>query len=308
MNATLTALNGFLLALTWHAEQGITYTVQTSGDLINWMSLPMVFSSEGIQTLALEALPSPVFARLRYASDGDTNDNGLPDLWEWQQFGYIDVDASGDPDEDGMSTYTEWINGTDPQDFFNGAKPQIHLSCGTDWIVPANEVSVQSVSLVLQDSAGVPLPDAPVHLRLQSASSGILQQGDPLSSAVSEVIAYTDSLGRIHPASHAIHYVATATRIQEEVLIIEAGNDSAEIRIHVVPGQINGPPRRLKQETIDGGTVLYTWTGSASDARRFTVEQQDSSGEWSLLVELAAQDIPNPDAATGEYSLLTEAP
>ena len=40
MSPALTALNGFLLALNWTGEPGMTYTVQLSPDLVHWESLP----------------------------------------------------------------------------------------------------------------------------------------------------------------------------------------------------------------------------------------------------------------------------
>ena len=309
MNATLSAMNGFLLALSWQADPGTTCTIQTSLNLTDWTSLPYVFQmEEAAGSYTLEANPSPVFVRLRYDSDGDTNDNGLPDLWEWQTFGHIDIDPAGDPDKDGLSNYSEWLNGTDPHDFFNGEQTSIHISCGTDWLVQVNELSTQSVALVLLDSRGNPIADAPVRLRLQSGREGLLQSGDPVQAAVAEMLAFTDSAGRIRPDTHDIRYIALSGLDQEDVLIIEAGTDSTEIRIHAVPGQIGGPPRSVRREFVDSSTVIYKWRGDAGSAESFRVEELEESGEWTPLLELAAGEIPEPDALTGQYVVIHQTP
>lgn len=309
MNATLTAINGFLLALSWFAEQGTSYTVQTSRNLTDWATLPHVFAGlDAAETLTIDATPSPVFVRLRYNTSGDTNDNGLPDTWELQTFGRLDINALDDPDEDGSSTYVEWLNGTDPLDFFDGRKPVIHLSCGSDWIVPEDTRSSQCISLTLLNASGQPFANAPVTLRLQSRSNALLQVEDPVEAAVANILAYTDNLGRIHPALHAIQYAAMPGNNPEDTLIIQAGEAAVEIRIHVVPGEGGGPPREVKRSFPGDGTTLFTWRGDAHEARSFRVEEQAASGKWMTILELAAGEIPTPDALTGLYTCLTDTP
>jgi hypothetical protein len=44
----------------------------------------------------------------------DTDRNGLPDAWERQNFGHLNVDPNADPDHDGMSNRAEYMAATDP--------------------------------------------------------------------------------------------------------------------------------------------------------------------------------------------------
>ena len=50
----------------------------------------------------------------RVAPAPDTDNNGLADAWEIEQFGHTGVDPNGDPDNDGVPTGTEYAAGTDP--------------------------------------------------------------------------------------------------------------------------------------------------------------------------------------------------
>lgn len=45
----------------------------------------------------------------------DSNSNGIPDWWEWENFGNLDQSADGDYDGDGLSNYQEYLRGSDPK-------------------------------------------------------------------------------------------------------------------------------------------------------------------------------------------------
>lgn len=309
MNATLTALNAFLLALNWQGEPGFTYTVQTSPDLVSWTTLPFVFSGEtAALSVTLETLPSPVFSRLRFSDDGDTNGNGLPDLWEWQTFGRLDVDPMADPDEDGASTHTEWLAGTDPLDFYDGGKPILKMASGSTWIVPAGEVSAQAVSICLFRKPGEPWPDAPVTLRVDADYAGLLQSNDSPSMAAVEVVAITDERGRVHPQSHDIRFLAPDTAPSGIEVGISAGRATETLTMQVVPGGTSGPPRELREETDPEGNVCCTWSGDPGGASTVVVERLNADQSWRTLLEIAATELPPPDPETGRYRLELQIP
>jgi hypothetical protein len=62
--------------------------------------------------------------------DGDQN--GLPDAWELQYFGSTGVDPNADPDGDEISNLYEYLNHTDPTDFFDGTLTGLAITGGGD--------------------------------------------------------------------------------------------------------------------------------------------------------------------------------
>jgi hypothetical protein len=310
MSPALTALNGFLLALNWTGEPGMTYTVQLSPDLVHWESLPYVLTGDGGElSLTVAAAPPLAFSRLRASAEGDTNGNGLPDLWEWLHFGRLDVDPQADPDGDGLSNYAEWLAGTDPLDAFNGERPVIRMASGREWRVPAGGQSLNAVALTLLRASGEPWPDAPVRLRMESGGESLLQAGDEPEAAVHEVIAYTDALGRIQPDPHAIHYLATLPAGADDRLLIEAGAASAAIRVRVLPeGASLAPPRELRRHSPGAEDEAFSWRGDPSGAEEFLIEELSVAGDWIQIVRLSASALPSPDPATGSYRVTVAPP
>ena len=293
-----------LLPVEWKGIGGWTYTLQHSFDMMEWEPLCLVCTgTDATVAVLLELAGSPVFARLRSSTTGDTNDNGLPDQWEWSEFGQLDMDPEADPDLDGASNLQEWTQGTDPLDYFNGQSPILTITCGTEWLVIPGEASIQSVSLVLAHVDGTVCPDAPVLLNLPD-ELGLLQ--DASGHSGTEMIVYTDALGRIHPGTRPIHYLAPVAGSQSEYLEIQAGRQLQSIRIHTTSSSMGGPPRSLLQTVQDDGSGVFQWSGDPGQASVFFIERQSESGEWERITELAIAELPQPDPESGHYTLVVE--
>ncbi len=74
----------------------------------------------------------------------DSNSNGIPDWWEWENFGDLNQTASGDYDGDGVNNGMEYTNGTDPNTI-------------SFFITPANQYSSNALTLLqVGIIAGVP--------------------------------------------------------------------------------------------------------------------------------------------------------
>ncbi len=310
MNTTLSTLSACVLALSWEADPALTYTVQTSADLTAWETLPLVIhSSGGLQTVAL-TLPledGRLFARLRYSADGDTDANGLPDLWEWRHFGGPGVDPEGDPDGDGRSNRTECREGTDPNDSYDGMLPTLRLACGEEWRVPAGRLSQQAFALVLLGPDGGPLAGAPVRLRVADGYPGLVPAGEPGTPATAELQVFTDAGGRLQAGGQAPHFLAP-DRPGMHAVLLSAGLAEAVVRIRVIGGAEQPPPRDVQAEPLAGGGRAISWSGPPDGASALIVEEQLASGEWIQLAAIASADLPDPDPETGRYALELLAP
>ncbi len=92
----------------------------------------------------------------------DTDANGLPDDWEWFQFGSLGLDPEADPDGDGIPNVIEFENGTDPRDFFNGLTPILQSPHAG---VPSAEGVLE---LLVLKPDGTPWANAPVTFEITS--------------------------------------------------------------------------------------------------------------------------------------------
>ncbi len=285
----------------------MTYTIQTSDDLIEWNTLPYVVEGSGQEeTYFLDRFASPQFARLGFDSDGDTNNNALPDLWEWEQFGYLGVDPNDDPDLDGQSTYAEWIQQTDPLDYYNNEWPIIHVASGREWLVPSGSISTQAVTLLVQDPSGEPWGNAPIHLSLESGEEGLVMIDSESGQFAASVVVWTDEMGRLDPGVESIHVLASDVPDAIDQLVIRAGQSNAGIRIHSIGGEFGPPPRNLNRHIDSDGQLIYSWTGDPGSADSFSVQEKDASGQWVPVIQIAIADFSPPDPVDGFYTLILE--
>jgi len=302
----LTGILSLLLPVTWQALPELTYTIQQSTNLSDWQALPMVISgSDAGESVVLDISGSPVFARLRFSPDGDTNENGLPDQWEWSEFGYLDVDPLADPDLDGQSNLQEFTANTDPEDYFDGEIPILRLTCGREWLVSPGAVSLQTVSLYLQHPSGEPWTHAPVVLFLDRGL-GSLQTGT--NPDARSLVVHTDSLGRIHQGLDPIHYIAPEIGSQSEVLKISSGRAQADLVIRTLSSIIGGPPRSLVQSSDPDNSMCYDWSGDPAEADGFFLEEQDETGQWIPVIQLASHELPGLEISPGRFSISIELP
>lgn len=305
MTLQLAPISSAVLSLAWPGQTGITYTLQTSHDLAEWNTLPYVVEGSNVtESYFLEQATRSTFVRLCYDSDGDTDDNSLPDMWEWQNFGRIGVLADDDPDMDGLSNASEWLRQSDPNDFYNGEWPVIHLSCGSDWLVPSGKVSSQYLSLSLTTPAGDPWSHAPVYLTVAGGTTQLVTTEDAGSSFSTSLVIWTDATGRLPAGSPTIHVLASSTGGSVDDLLIRAGNSYAGLRIHSIGDAFGPPPRELNRWTDSAGQPVYSWKGDPGSAESILIEERDAQGNWTTVVEVASQNLPSPDQETGAYSLV----
>lgn len=174
------------IKLKWEAESGVTYFVQSSENLINWDFLPILEQGQGRSAAwGVQANAEKLFFRLSYTdmlpygedpynydfdgdgvsnideirvgtdplSNADLNNNGISDDWE---FKYSIISISVDADGDGLNALQEFLNGSSPEDYYNGVLPNFdQVSSEADTIT----------TRVTSKLDGSPLVNAPVGYR-----------------------------------------------------------------------------------------------------------------------------------------------
>ncbi len=307
MTLQIAPLTSFILSLAWQGDPGMTYTIQTSADLIDWNTIPYVVEGSGQkETYYLDRIASLQFARLQFDSDGDANNNALPDLWEWEYFGYLGVDPNDDPDLDGESTYTEWIQQTNPLDYYNDEWPIIHVASGREWLVPSGSVSTQAVALYVQNPSGEPWRNAPIHLSMESGNEGLVIIDSESDHIAASMVLWTDEMGRLDPAMESVHVLASDVPDTLDQLMIRAGQSTAGIVIHAIGGEFGPPPRNLNRYIDSDGQRIYSWSGDPGSADSFSIQEMDASGQWVPVIEIATADLTPPDPVDGSYTLILQ--
>lgn len=301
MQPVLTAFSSALLVCSWQALPHLTYTLQTSKDLLHWQSLHAVW--ENLEGRVDTHLPREerVFARLRYADDGDTNENGLPDNWELATFHVLDIDPAADPDGDGLTNATEWEQGSPPLDFYNGQAPRIYLTCGEAWWIPAGEASSQTLSLRLEDSEGRPLPDCPVDLAMESGLARLTAPG--FSDGTVSMRVWTNAKGCIEASGLPVGCLFPVPGKANDRLLISAGAARASLELHSLVRPLQSLPGGLQWsgDTVDGFSV--SWRGDPSMAHGVRLESAVDGTSWQTLAEIPVDQLPAPDPLSGRYIL-----
>jgi hypothetical protein len=128
------------------------------------------------------AVSSPVTITVQ---DPDTDHNGLRDSWETQYFGQIGVDPNADPDGDGRTNLQEFLQGTDPNDYFNGVAPVLTIISGNNQQTQAGSTLPQPLVVKVATNAGTPLVNAPIAFAVVDGD-GMLSSvaGQPPSTAL----------------------------------------------------------------------------------------------------------------------------
>ena len=121
---------------------------------------------DGISLIAFIAsdgsLTDEQLVSLNISDDPDSDNDGMPDLWELANFGSLDRDGTGDFDGDGVSDLDEYTNGSDPTtDDYVSQWATVQTTAGSEWQTVTltdshvSPVVIAGVPTALETSPGV---------------------------------------------------------------------------------------------------------------------------------------------------------
>jgi len=197
-----------------------------------------------------------------------------------------DVRPGDDYDGDGRSNLREYLDGSDPADYYSQGThtitPQIQILSGDNQYSPTSSSLPKRLTVIVTDSAtGDPLENAPVTF-------------SPTSGSVSRTVARTISDGR--------SAVTFRTPDVPGVSTVDVIAGSAEVQFvvstHVVGIQAPAAPSDFTSVTQPDGSKILSWTDNSDNEDVFVITLRDSSGQWTELGTVPANQTTatiNPD-------------
>jgi uncharacterized protein (TIGR02597 family) len=256
--------------------------------------------------------------------------DGLPDWWEWENFGRLGIDPGADPDGDGLTNLQEYQQSSDPNDFFNGHLPDLRVVGGDGQSGPAGQILPTALTVEVSDSNGG-LANAPVTFEVLEGGGQIASGSSGEGLAASLEVRAGTSDGRASVFLSPTGSAGTGVQVRASVTTsgqtrsvifnatVVASYRKPEIRFSTgyalysinlteaasFPVTISDPDNRtVKVELYAGGTKVaesttppFTteWTPSQAGRVPIVVRLVDADGKYSVDGRMLQVLAPNID-------------
>jgi len=124
---------------------------------------------DDIQITDRALTPAQVTALFNQDSDNDT----LPDRWEAKLFGNLNQNASADSDGDGLTNLQEYLQGSDPKDYYNGQGPVVVIRGGDNQSGLPGEIVGMPLWVRIKNADHVAIPYATIRYSIEGANGQI---------------------------------------------------------------------------------------------------------------------------------------
>ncbi|MFL6589155.1 MAG: RCC1 domain-containing protein, partial [Chthoniobacterales bacterium] len=172
----------------------------------------------------------------------DSNHNGMDDRWEIHFFGNLDQAGDADFDGDGISNQAEYLRGTDPTDYYNGATPVIEIAGGNNQLGAPGTFLTKPFKVRVRNAAGQILVNAPIKFAIANRLGGLATIGGGAQQQA--IRARTDGNGEafVYHALPNIAGTSTRTTVAAGDTIILAAVTFRAITPFSPPPQPTPPP------------------------------------------------------------------
>jgi hypothetical protein len=140
------------------------------------------------------------------SSSYNTDNDQLPDAYETTVFGNWSQSGSGDFDGDGVSNVAEYLAGTSPVDYYNGATCNLTVVSGQNQITAPGQIVplpfVVRVMSLMSEAKSL----APVTFTVQGGAASLVKVPSILATGFSTLTLQTDFEGYVSHPGQAIYF------------------------------------------------------------------------------------------------------
>jgi hypothetical protein len=299
--------NGFL-SMSFTEDSSLTdiyYAVEYSTDCVTWNRGGAYLTQignvpqQGTQSLVTYEthVPNTAFHR-GFMRLTILEGEAMTPSWQIQNFGNTGVDPDADPDGDGFSNFTEFVNGTNPNDYYNGTAPTLTIVGG------GNQVGAPSTLLAtpLSISSYFGANNAPVTLSVTSGTAQLAATPTGTPSSSISLRTTSTNMGNV-----AQVYLKTGASVSDlsTITITAPGYPSSAITTTVGCYDPSIAPAAPSNGTVTpgptAGEIDLTWVNNADNATYIVIQDSTDGTNWTT-----AATLTDPTATSYAVTGLTQ--
>lgn len=203
----------------------------------------------------------------------DSNQNGIDDGWETAHGLLLTSDnRSDDPDGDGKLNIDEYLGGSDPQDFYNGAPPLMTIVSGNNQTAPPGMLNPMPLVVKVTTPSSVPLTNAPVTFSISSGGGSLSATSGGAGEQVLTVRTAADGTATTYfkqgPADTIISNIVCAASTSSVQFTSQSSTGTTDM-----PKRISGLALYLRADAgvvVGAGGAVQVWqdqSGNGNDVR-----------------------------------------
>ncbi len=221
----------------------------------------------------------------------DADNDGLPDNWELEHFGNLAQGGGDDPDGDGLSNLQEYLQGSNPTDYFNGATPVLTMASANPQTGNPGQLLPAALAVRVADAAGNAYANASVIFTVISGG-GSLQVTNSATAGSTRTV-HTDGNGQARAYFRLPETQQATCKIRAQVTGLQLGATASTQIFTALSDDGSGsfgsafaPTNFISQGNLDG-SLNMSWENHTDDQTPIEIEIKQADGTWKLVATLA---------------------